>query len=274
VVDDGPRRVEYRTASPAHQAALVVLPWVIAALPLTLLVISILIGVWPHPITLITHIVIVFIAVAVDVRVLLRAGASMSVLYAIPTPAYYLYRRAWTTGRERLTVILGTVTTTIWILAVAFAAINFVDQSSREPGVEILGAAGSVVSDSVTLGNALSTQLTEPSEDGLATIQDAAEEVSDSVEVLETVTDTYSVSDADQDGLDAIRETAGRVQEAADDLAQAETTLEVETLQCPLGPAVRDFVQAVAGFLESGGRLGADEWKDAAADWEANTPSC
>ena len=250
------------------------LPWIIAALPFTLLIVSVFAGVWPHPLTLVVHIVVIFAVITVDVRLLLRASAAMSFLPALRTPVYYLYQRGLRTGRERASVILAIVTTGIWVLALGISLLGMLERATRDPEIAIVQTATSVTRSAVELNDAVGAQLNDPSKERLDDVHEAAEDLVEATDRFTTLLDFASFPESEEQTAAELRDTATRVGTAAEELTQGRSPFELESLMCPVAVETRDFVTAMANHLEVDDQTGAETWRRSASQWESTVVEC
>lgn len=108
-----------RSGEPASSA----LAWVIAVLPIILMLAAIAAGWWPHPVVLIAQMVLVLAVCGWDSRTLDRELIDVSWFWALLTPATYLFIRAARTGRGHVAAWCGLVSTSAWFVGILVGTI-------------------------------------------------------------------------------------------------------------------------------------------------------
>lgn len=241
--------VETRSGEPAPTA----LAWVIALLPVFLMIGAIAAGWWPNPVVLVAQIVLVLAVIGWDSRRLDRELIDVSWLWGLLTPATYLFIRAIKCGRGHVAAWLGLISTSAWIVGVLVGAFLAVMTSAPVVSYRLNQELREVSSATTAFRNAQVEWTQAPGNSGAAELQDAARNLSVALDGLRAeLTDDSTPDDLELE-VTALSASLDELSDEIDDVASADGLLEVSRQQCEASIASHTNDKAIAVYLSATG---------------------
>jgi hypothetical protein len=225
--------------------------WLIAALPVVLLLVWWLVGWWPGFLAVVAHFAIVLTVVALDSRRLDRELIDVEWPWALLTPATYLFVRYTTTRRALAAAWVGTASTAVWLIALVAALVAANLNSAFAIRARVAPEVHDVMASSQSFRQTYNTWSQTKNNSMDEALRKSADELATALDAL--AADLRSEDFPDYLDADVAALTTALSAHAAelDDIESAGDWIGMSRESCDVAASSVDTTQALADFTDA-----------------------